>query len=78
MSDEDIIKWLLLLGRGWVVRHEVHRVIGWDVVQRQEAYLAGWLDHNAEKEFDNESHYMLGPKALDRLNKVHERELSYV
>jgi hypothetical protein len=72
MRDEDIIKWLMVLGRGWIERHEVGRVMEWDVGQRQQAYLTGWLDHNADKEFDNASHYMLGHKALERLNKVHE------
>lgn len=77
MSDEDIIKWLMILGRGWVNRDEVKRVMEWDVHPRQDAYLTGWLEHNSEEEFAFESHYKLSQKSLDRLNKVHEGELSY-
>ena len=77
MSDEDIIKWLMVLGRGWVGRFEVGRVMEWNVVERQDTHALGWLEHRADKHFDHESHYRLSHKALDRLNKVHEGELSY-
>jgi hypothetical protein len=47
-------------------------VMGWDVLRRQETFLAWWVEHNAGQEVNNESHYKLGFKAIARLNKVHE------
>jgi hypothetical protein len=83
MLNEDIIKWLLLLGRGWVVRQEIQRVMGWGGDKRMHLHAIGWLDNSTHlhvKESGyarHEPHYKLSFRALEQVNKVHGGALSY-
>jgi hypothetical protein len=82
MLDEDIIKWLILLGRDWVVRQEVLIVMGWGGDKRMDLHSKGWLDnsmsiHVKESGYaSHEPHYKLSLRALQQVNKVHEVPLS--
>lgn len=72
MLEQDILRWLILFGREWVDRDTVYETFGWDIIDRQALFKKKWLNHKALKKWDETSHYRLAPRALNKINKVHE------